>query len=294
MRYQSADLVLRTRDSNDSLSLDEMKRSLPAIFAEQPHASRSDKYVYISTADTVNALMAEGFAPVEARVSRSKSDSRQAFAKHMVRFQMRGNVKARKVGDVSFEVILRNAHDGTSCYDFMAGLFRLACLNGMVVSAGDFGTVHVRHAGNRDKLLTSVVEGAHSVLKAAPIALEAPAKWSGIELSTDEQIKFARKARVVRFGDAHGDVRSPITAGQLLMPRRAADIGNDLWKTFNRVQENAIRGGLTAQSKGGLIPMHQTTREIVGIDSNIKVNKALWLLAENTARAKTGEKLLAA
>jgi len=48
----------------------------------------------------------------------------------------------------------------------------------------------------------------------------------------------------VRFADADGVKTTPINPEQLLEARCAADQGNDLWLTFNRVQENVIRGGL--------------------------------------------------
>jgi hypothetical protein len=285
------DTILRSR-TGDGLSLDEMRRRLPSIFADHAHSSRSEKYQYISTADTVEVLQKNGFVPVEARVSHSKDIVRQSFAKHLIRFRSTASpVVERKLGDISFEVILKNAHDGSAAYSFLAGLFRLACLNGMVVSAGDIASVHVRHTGNRAALLDKVVEGAHAVLQTAPLALEAPVKWSGIELSRDEQHAFAESARVVRFGDAEGKVESPIAADQLLHPRRPADLGNDLWRTFQRVQENAVRGGLTALGRNADGHLRRsTTREIKGIDGDVKLNRALWQLADQMARIKTGEK----
>lgn len=238
---------MRTRTNTDSLSLDEMRRRLPAIFAPQAHESRSARYVYISTADMLEAMISKDFLPVAASVSRSRDEGRQGFAKHMIRFRHRADLVGvpteRRVGDTSFEVVLRNAHDGTASYQFMAGLLRLVCLNGMVVSDGTVADVKVLHSGNRERQLDQVIEGAFTVLGEGPKVIEHVKNWQEIELSRDEQHAFAEEAHTIRFADADGKVSTPIRAEQLLHTRRSADGGNALWQTFNRIQENVIRAG---------------------------------------------------
>ena len=278
------DRILRSR-SNDGLSLDEMRAKLPAIFADHPHHETSDKYVYISTVDIIETLAKEGFVPHEARVSRSRSFHKQSYAKHMLRF--RNSSAQLQVGDTFFEVVMRNAHDGSGAYDFLAGLFVLTCLNGNTIGEGTVAAVHVRHAGNRQKVLDKVVEGAHAVLENAQLALEAPRKWSQIELHYEEQQALAESARIVRFGDAQGNVNSPITARQLLIARRPGDEGNSLWKTYQRIQESCVRGGLSALGRTSTGQLRQsTTKEIKGIDGDLKLNRALWQLADKMAKLK--------
>lgn len=287
------DQVLRAKP-NDSLTLDEMRASLPAIFAPEAHSSRSQRYVYIPTHDVVEELIRRDFVPVEARVSRTRDDDRRGFTKHMLRFRPRADLvpgtqtTARRVGDTSFEVILRNAHDGTGSYRFMAGLLRLICLNGLVVSDGTVADVKVMHSGNRERQLGQVIEGAYTVLDQGPKVIEHVNHWRDIALSRDEQMAFADAARTIRFGDAEGNVDTPITAQQLLNARRPDDAGPSLWATFNRVQENAVRGGLTAMGRdSNNRPRRATTREVRGIDGDIKLNRALWQLAESMAALKS-------
>lgn len=285
--YRRQDDILRAT-AGSSLSLEEMRQRLPAIFAEGAHSSRSDRYVYIPTHDILSEIMKAGFVPVEARVTHARSDDRKAHAKHMVRLrQVGGEPKARAVGDTHFEVIMRNAHDGSAAYDFMAGLFRLACLNGMVVSAGNIGSAHVRHSGNREKQIGQVIDAVYSVVQDAPKVLEAPRLWSTIDLSRDEQHAMADAARVIRFGDAEGKVESPIKASQLLNARRPDDNRSDLWTTFNRIQENSVRGGLSAWGRDAHGHSRRvSSREVRGIDGDIKLNKALWQLGTKMAELK--------
>src|SRR6266576_2327610 len=277
--------ILRAR-AGDTLSLDEMRQRLPAIFAERPHESRSERYVYVSTKDVMGALIEEGFEPVEARVSRSRDANRQNFAKHLVRLRYREEKKLQ-VGDTLLEVFLRNAHDGTAAYELGAGLFKLLCLNGMTVDDGTIASVHIRHSGNRERQLKQVVDGAYQIIEHAPLALEAPKVWPTINLTRDEQMAFAESAHIVRFGDAEGTVDTPIKADQLLHPRREADRGDDLWRVFNRVQENTTKGGLSARYRNDRQQWRTaTTREVRGIDGDIKLNRALWMLASEMAKLK--------
>jgi hypothetical protein len=275
--------TLRTR-SLEPLSIEQLQRTIPAIFAEEPHDRCSDRYVFISTKHVLDTLAEEGFFPMEARLSRCSDPVRRSYTKHMIRFRSSA-AKMLAVGDTAFEIVMRNAHDGTSKYDFMAALFRLTCLNGMTVSDGTFASLHVKHIGDREAILANIAATAHAVLKEAPRVLEAPRVWSEIELKREEQMAFAKAARVQRFGDSQGNVETPITAEQLLHPRRPDDVGNSLWKTFNRVQENVTRGGVSARNPR--TNRRTTSVEVRGIDADIKLNKALWTLGEEMAKLKS-------
>jgi hypothetical protein len=81
---------------------------------------------------------------------------------------------------------------------------------------------------------------------------------------------------VLRFADADGEVTTPIAPAQLLAPRRREDTANDLWTTFNVVQENVIKGGLHGVGRDANNRRRRvTTRAVNGIDQDVKLNKAL-------------------
>jgi hypothetical protein len=62
----------------------------------------------------------------------------------------------------------------------------------------------------------------------------------------------------------------------LLVPRREADQGHDLWTTYNVVQEHMIKGGLRYQ----LGPNRQRhSRGIRAIREDVRLNTALWRMA---------------
>ena len=99
------------------------------------------------------------------------------------------------------------------------------------------------------------------------------AEMKTINLNPAEQRLFAAAALDYKYGVE----RQPVTATQILEPRRFEDRKSDIWTTFNRVQENLIKGrlpGITAQGK------RTRTRPVTGIDGDVKLNRALWKLAE--------------
>ncbi|EPT4935903.1 DUF932 domain-containing protein, partial [Escherichia coli] len=81
-------------------------------------------------------------------------------------------------------------------------------------------------------------------------------------------------ALMVRYEDEN---KTPVTPEQIITPRRLEDKQNDLWTTWQRVQENMIKGGLSGRSASG---KNTRTRGITGIDGDIRINKALWMIAE--------------
>jgi hypothetical protein len=63
--------------------------------------------------------------------------------------------------------------------------------------------------------------------------------------------------------------------------------GNDLWRTFSRAQENAIRGRLTAWGRDARNrPRRVTSREVTGTNGDVRLNRALWTLTERMAELK--------
>ena len=91
---------------------------------------------------------------------------------------------------------------------------------------------------------------------------------------------FARAALALKYDDP--DKPAPITESQILMPRRFDDRRPDLWSVFNRTQEN-LTCGLRGRSANG---RRQQTRPVQGIDQNIRLNRALWLLADGMRQLK--------
>lgn len=63
--------------------------------------------------------------------------------------------------------------------------------------------------------------------------------------------------------------------------RRPIDDGNDLWRVFNVVQENVMRGGITGRSAKGRA---SRSRAIRAIREDVRINNDLWQLAVTMIR----------
>lgn len=266
------------------LTMDAIQQKAPSALATSQHASRSDRYQYIPTFEVIKGMEKAGFLPFAAMQSRCRIADKKDFTKHMIRFRHANALSGLRVGDSLAEIVLINSHDGTSAYKLMAGLFRLVCSNGLIVADGMVDSITVRHQGN---IVDQVIEGSTRIIHNAPKLIDAVDRWTGLQLTTGEQTAFAEAARTIRFADAEGKTETPITAEMLLRPRRSDDAKPDLWHTMNRVQENVIKGGLSAMGKDKQGHRRRTTtREVRGIDQDVKLNKALWQLAERMAELK--------
>ncbi|MBB6255889.1 hypothetical protein FHT05_000436 [Xanthomonas arboricola] len=270
-RFASRSPVLR---SDSPLSDDQIHRVAPSIFAEAPHESRSQRYAYIPTATVLTELRKEGFQPFMVTQIRTRHEDRCDYTKHMIRLRHASQINAR--GEAN-EIILLNSHDGTSSYQMLAGMFRFVCSNGLV--CGDtVADVRVPHKGD---VAGQVIEGAYQVLHGFDRALESRESMQAITLDEGEAEVFARAALSLKYDDP--DKPAPITESQILMPRRFDDRRPDLWSVFKRTQENLTKGGLHGRSANG---RRQQTRPVQGIDSDIRLNRALWLLADGLRQLK--------
>ena len=271
--------------ADQPLTIDQIAKLAPSALAVAAHESRSARYAYIPTINVIEGMARAGFLPFKASQSTSRIEGKENFTKHMIRFRQQG--LAINVGDSVPEVVLINAHDGTSAYKLFGGLYRKVCSNGLMVADSMISSVSVCHFGD---IIGKVIDGSARILEDTTKTASVVGGWSQKQLTDGARKAFAEAAHVLRFGDSEGNVSTPIQPAQLLAPRRHADTGNDLWSVFNRVQENVIRGGLTARTQssydadGRFVPSRKvSTREVKGIDQDVKLNRALWTLAERMA-----------
>jgi hypothetical protein len=269
----------------EALSYEQIAQFAPTVFASDRHSSRSERFQVIPTHELLGGLAKEGFVPVKVQVGGSRDQEKRAFTKHLIRFRRSDDLAGvPKVGDSHPEVVLLNAHDGTSSYQLHAGLFRLVCLNGLTVSDQDFGSVKVGHSGKG--VLDKVIEGTYRVLDDAVLALEQADALRGVQISQDERRIFGEAALRLRFEEE--SLPRDISGFEVTRARRDADVGNNLWLTFNKAQENLIRGGLSYRHTNEETnrTSFRETRPVNGADGDLKLNRALWHLTQEFAKLK--------
>lgn len=247
------------------LTHEELMHYVPSVFGEDKHESRSERYTWIPTITLLESLQQEGFEPFFACQTRVRDESRREHTKHMLRLRRAGQI----AGQQAPEIILLNSHDGSSSYQMLPGLFRSVCCNGLVCGPS-FGEIRVPHRGN---VVEKVIEGAYEVLGVFDRVEEKRDAMQSLLLPPPAQQALAKAAMTYRFGEEH----LPVTEAQVLSPRRWQDERNDLWTVFNRLQENLSKGGLPGRSVQG---KRSRTRGVNGIDGDVKLNRALWVMAE--------------
>lgn len=89
-----------------------------------------------------------------------------------------------------------------------------------------------------------------------------------IHLNSDEQHLFGRTALIVRYEDEN---KTPVTPEQIITPRRREDKQNDLWTTWQRVQENMIKGGLSGRSTSGKILGQEPLQVLMVISESTRI-----------------------
>jgi hypothetical protein len=212
------------------LTHDELHQHVPSVFGEDKHESRSERYCYIPTITLLENLQREGFEPFFACQTKVRDQSKREHTKHMLRLRRAGQINGQQVP----EIIILNSHDGASSFQMLPGIFRSVCTNGLVCGQS-FGEIRVPHRGD---VVEKVIEGAYEVLGVFDRVEEKREAMQSLLVPPPAQQAFAKAALTYRFGEEH----QPITASQILTPRRWQDEKSDLWTTFNTLQENLSKG----------------------------------------------------
>lgn len=261
--------------NNNFLTNDQIIAKAPSIAATRPQNDVSDLYTFVPTITVVNLLAQEGWFPVSAEEIKVRVNHRQGFQKHMIKFE---NDTVKLSNDESIQAILVNSHDRSCAFNFFTGVFRFVCSNGMVL--GDtFEKISVKHINHDPQ---EIIEASYEILDNAPAVAENIEAMKALPLNNGEKHAFAKAAHELVYDDAD---TAPFKPERLLWTRRGEDNKGDLWHTFNTTQENIMKGGIRGISKNR--KRRIKTKPVKSIDRNLKLNKALWTLAEEMKKLKS-------
>jgi hypothetical protein len=175
--------------------------------------------------------------------------------------------------------VLTNAHDGGSAYKLDAGLFRLVCLNGLMVEDANISKIKVRHSGHA---ADAVLDASYEIIEQFPQVLDSVQHLASLRLAAPEQQAFATAALALRYDEG----QAPVTVEQVLEPQRNEDRDPNLWNTYNVVQEHLEKGGdRTRNEETG---RRGRTRAVTGISEGTRLNKAMWVLTQEMAKLAKG------
>ena len=246
------------------ITLDQLKSQTPSVFATSPSTKMSDKYVFVPTMDILENFEREGW-----ELASAKQVGRGIHSVHELRLR---NGELPKVGDTLVEAIIRNSHNGMASFRVSAGLHRLVCSNGLTVPTALAESFNIRHSRfdlDEVKRLTESFAGKLPKIEGSV------KRMMEREMTIEEKIEFVRKSVGIRFGQ--DKVLNELQIVGLLTPNRDEDQGDDLWTTFNVVQEKYIRGGIETTSQRGRRTKLRGLENIMAVN---QVNTKLWTLAE--------------
>jgi hypothetical protein len=167
------------------------------------------------------------------------------------------------------EVILINAHDGTSAYHLRGGYFRFVCSNGMIVGSHLAGFT-VRHTVGPQTAEEVLEAGERVVTETFPRMLEKIDLFRSVVLPYEQQTRLAQRAIDLRYGSS----LPKFPATDLLHVRRDEDRDGTLWNVLNRVQENILDGGWETRSVGW--GRRSQVRPVERVSAVIAINQGLW------------------
>ena len=259
-------------EKSEFLNDAQIKEQAPCVFNEKPSAEVSKHYTHIPTSKVINDMRTLGWDVVDAKEVKARKNSTKGFQKHLVVFRNPDVVINGKNDDTVFpQVLLTNSHDGKNAFTFTAGLFRMICENGLVISTSTFEDVKMRHMGySFEELQVKIKE----MVEKLPLTVESMNKMQATELGQKQAVNFAKKALTTRFPEDELK-RIKIDIKDILTPVRKEDAGNDLWSIFNVVQEKIIEGDFEYMAGGKL----RKARQIKNFKQDQKINKDLFDLA---------------
>ena len=253
----------------------QLRTLAPSVFAGQAHAKVSNRYSFLPTATVIDGLRAEGWAPVWASEQRIRTEGRQGFQKHMIRLARTDDLSRTQAERP--ELILVNSHDRSSAYQLHAGIFRFVCSNGMILADSVFARISIMHMNFEP---AKIIEASFQVVREMPRIADLLEGYKARRLNTIERRAFGEAALILKYDSLE---KAPVGAEKILAHRRSDDAAPTLYNTLNIVQENMMEGGQKDYNRRR--PESRRffgrTRAVKGLDENVKLNKALWHLAES-------------
>lgn len=246
------------------LTPNELYQAAPAVYADRGGHRTSTNYGFMPTTKVIDVLEQHGWRVHKASQVRSKNY--HSTARHMVRMYPTTPGLSTLMEEFNSvpEIIVVNDHNGRSKLQILGGIFRFFCMNGLVVTDADFGSVTVKHLSDAAAVIDGIVKTAHTKFIDLSFKLQ---DMRQTEMGPELQRVFAESILRYRYGD---DFRNaPVTAEQLLEVRRRVDMLTDVWTIMNRVQENIIVGGAKREKR-------RTYRGIKSLADQQAVNQRLW------------------
>ena len=259
--------------SNDGfLNASQIKERAKSVFTDKAGPSTSEKFTHIPTHKVIEDMEQLGWGVVDAKEVKARAKNSIGFQKHLVVFRNPDVVINGADGDTVFpQILLTNSNDGKNAFTFTAGLFRMVCENGLVVSTQEFENVKMRHMGYTFEELQKQIR---AMVEQLPLTVESMNKMKQVQLDEEQAKAFAKKALTTRFEEDQVEAMD-FNLDELLEPTRPEDKGNDLWSVFNVIQEKILDGNFTYMSGAKI----RKARKVKNFKQDLDINQKLFAMA---------------
>ena len=242
------------------------------ILYQESNYKMSKKYNVITTKNIIEQFENNGFYIADMTQSSTRKKERDSFQKHIVK--MRNNKIAPKVNDYIPEVVIQNSYDGTSSLAIYFGIYRLVCLNGLIVGDSIIKPIKIRHVGiNAFNINEYIASFAQNISKVTNIVKN----MKEIDLTDKMKEDFIRLAFRVR---KEKDITKIIQPEQIITPQREEDKVPNLWNIYNIVQEKVINGDyykFSTYTKKGLVEqIERKAKPISSLTRRVELNQILF------------------
>ena len=254
------------------LNASQIKERAKSVFTDKAGPSTSEKFTHIPTHKVIEDMEQLGWGVVDAKEVKARAKNSIGFQKHLVVFRNPDVVINGADGDTVFpQILLTNSNDGKNAFTFTAGLFRMVCENGLVVSTQEFENVKMRHMGYTFEELQKQIR---AMVEQLPLTVESMNKMKQVQLDEEQAKALAKKALTTRFTEDQVEAMD-FNLDELLEPTRDEDKGNDLWSVFNVIQEKILDGDFTYMSGARI----RKARKVKNFKQDLEINQKLFAMA---------------
>jgi len=215
-------------------NLEDAPKCRDVLAQTKAHSSRTDKYSVVSSGDLIKQLEEAGF--ICKKVAEERNTLKfKGFGTHLIRCT-HPNIKmgvAELETELTPQIYIKNSYHGRTKLEIHLGLFRMFCLNGLVL--GDkFKTVKLIHKGLDKEEITALISDLVRIYKeeVSPYVLT----LKNTIMTAEQQNEFAKIMLAERLRSNGNFISGDHEL--LLTVNRPEDSANTAWEVFQRVQEN--------------------------------------------------------
>lgn len=255
-----------------TMTREQIATKAPAVLSNDFKSTLSTRYTHIPTTALIEDMSALGWDVVDVKQQHSRKTQALEHKKHLVIFRNPNLIIKNHDGDDVYpQILMINSHDGSSSFQFRAGIFRMICENGLVVCTENFGKTCLRHSGYTFAHLQAVV---NQLTRSIPNTIDVLNKFTQTVMTPKMMNEFVTSAIEIRFKD---NKVHTVDIQEILRPTRSEDSGNTLWKVFNVVQERLLHGNFSYNNGNPRKP--RKARGIKNLKRDIEFNEKLFFLA---------------